>query len=191
MFMQMSIFKAPSTIITQEQNSQFVQPGPLKQMSDATSAIRESYIATNHVLGVGSYGKVFLFKSRNVEPAKDFAVKVLLKEIMSESAIMRLREEISVLSQLDHPNIIKYIESFEDHRYMYIVTEYMPNSRDLSQILTQSILKEEKKSPKETFLPMSDVQNLMRMILVGLSHIHANDIVHRDIKPANCLLDDN
>ena len=56
----------------------------VKVMSDASSAIRQTYQATNQVLGEGSYGKVFLFKSRNVVPEKQYAVKVLLKHLMSE-----------------------------------------------------------------------------------------------------------
>ena len=51
----------------------------VKTMSDASAAIRESYRPTNKVLGEGTYGKVFLFKSRGVEPEKDYAVKVMLK----------------------------------------------------------------------------------------------------------------
>lgn len=54
-------------------------------MSDASSALRESYRATNQVLGEGTYGKVFLFKSKAPAQAeKDFAVKVLLKTMMTE-----------------------------------------------------------------------------------------------------------
>ena len=49
-------------------------------MSDATSAIRQNYRATDIVLGEGGYGKVFLFKSRDTtQHEKKFAVKVLLK----------------------------------------------------------------------------------------------------------------
>ena len=46
--------------------------------------------------------------------------------MMNERAVNMIREEISVLSMMDHPNIIKYVESFEDKRYMYIVMEYVP-----------------------------------------------------------------
>ena len=46
-----------------------------------------------------------------------------------------IRDEITVLSMMDHTNIIKYVESFEDNRYMYIVTEYVQHSRDLSDLL--------------------------------------------------------
>ena len=75
-----------------------------------------------------------MFKSRGSEE-KDFAVKVLLKPQMSASQIAQIKQEIGVLSMLDHTNIIKYVESFEDDRYMYIVTEYVQESRELSDIL--------------------------------------------------------
>ena len=58
--------------------------------------------------------------------------------MMQERAVSMIREEISVLSMMDHPNIISYIESFEDNRYMYIVTEYVASSRDLQDILLEA-----------------------------------------------------
>ena len=36
---------------------------------------------------------------------------------------------------------------------------------------------------------MNDVRKIMKMVLSGLNHMHANHTVHRDIKPGNCLLD--
>ena len=51
--------------------------------------------------------------------------------MMTDRAVRMMRQEISVLSMMDHTNIIKYVESFEDNRYMYIVTEYVHSSRDL------------------------------------------------------------
>ena len=57
----------------------------IKQISDASAALRANYRATNQVLGEGTYGKVFLFKSKEEEfGEKDFAVKVLLKTMMTE-----------------------------------------------------------------------------------------------------------
>ena len=46
-----------------------------------------------------------------------------------------VREEIAVLSVLDHPNIVKYVESYEDKRYMYIVMEYVEDATDLLYLL--------------------------------------------------------
>jgi len=158
----------------------------IKVMSDASSAIRQSYRATNQVLGEGTYGKVFLFKSRDEVNEKKYAVKVLLKQMMSERAIDMIRSEIQVLSMMDHTNIIKYVESFEDNRYMYLVTEYVESSRDLCDILMQATSDWDEVRP---LLPVDDVRKLMRMVLSGVNHMHSNGIVHRDLKPGNCLLD--
>lgn len=193
MFEQMTIFQAPSAIVKSDPANKSIQPvvkrTAVKSMSDATSAIRESYRATNQVLGEGAYGKVFLFKSKGAQPEKDFAVKVLLKQMMPERAVAMIREEISVLSMMDHPHIIKYVESFEDSRYMYIVTEYVASSRDLLDIFLEAT--ETKKDKDGLAFPIDDTRKLMRMVLKGVTHMHANRVVHRDLKPANCLLDEN
>lgn len=35
-----------------------------------------------------------------------------------------MKEEIEIMTNLDHPNVVKYIESFEDEKYIHIVMEY-------------------------------------------------------------------
>ena len=98
-----------------------------------------------------------------------------------------IKREIIVLSKLDHTNIIKYVESFEDNRYIYIVTEFVQSSMDVADILIRAVETWDEKSP---LLPVDDVRKIMRMVLSGVKHMHANKIVHRDLKPGNCLLDD-
>ena len=69
---------------------------------------------------------------------------------------------------------------------MYIVTEFVGGSRDLCDIMEQANETWDRETP---LFPVDDVRKLMRMILSGVTHMHANNIVHRDLKPANCLLD--
>ena len=88
---------------------------------------------------------------------------------------------------MDHPNIIKYVESFEDNRYMYIVTEYVSSSRSLKDVILSAA---ESKEPDTLLFPVNDVRKLMKMILSGVVHIHENGIIHRDLKPANIIVDD-
>ena len=88
------------------------------------------------MLGAGAYGKVFLFKDKNPSSETEYAVKVLLKDGRSNRSLACVRKEISILSLMDHPNVIRYIESFEDDRYMYIVTEYLSKSRDLQDFVS-------------------------------------------------------
>ena len=64
-------------------------------------------------------------------------MKVLLKKTMAKRDIEDIRGEIQVLSMMDHSSIIKYVESFEDNRYMYIVTEFLETSRSLADILKE------------------------------------------------------
>ena len=53
------------------------------------------------------------------------------KERLSELQLEIIRDEISILSMMDHPNIVKHVESFEDARYMYIVMESLPDYLEL------------------------------------------------------------
>jgi calcium-dependent protein kinase len=51
-------------------------------------------------------------------------MKIIKKEKLKTSqAKDELMMEVSILKQLDHPNIVKLIEMFEDDRYFYIVQE--------------------------------------------------------------------
>ena len=93
------------------------------------------------------------------------------------------------MKMMDHPNIIKYTECYEDERYMYIVTEYIPQSEDLKEISKEQVKKRNQRIG--TLFPENDIRNIMRMIFYAMNHIHANNVVHRDIKPANILIDAN
>jgi len=57
---------------------------------------------------------------------------------MNLKGIEDTRREISTLSMMDHPNIIKYVESYEDSRYMYVVQEFVEESQSLQDVLTHS-----------------------------------------------------
>ena len=53
------------------------------------------------------------------------------KAYFKKEDLALLREEMSILSMLDHPNIITYVESYEDQRYMYIVMECLNDCNEL------------------------------------------------------------
>lgn len=73
------------------------------------------------VLGTGAFGEVRMCVHR--ESGAQRAVKVLRKSNMDESEKAILFNEINVLKGIDHPNIIKMYEFFEDDKRFYIVTE--------------------------------------------------------------------
>ena len=74
------------------------------------------------ILGAGSFGKVFLSES-TANPDFKVAIKVINKEKVKDN-IEAIKEEVRILSKLDHPNIVKYYETYDDVKYMYLVMEY-------------------------------------------------------------------
>ena len=75
------------------------------------------------VLGSGAFGKVFLtFNKHNVE--HQVAIKVMNKKKL-ENHLEAIQEEVRILTRLDHPNIVKYYETYIDEKYIYLVMEYI------------------------------------------------------------------
>jgi calcium-dependent protein kinase len=88
--------------------------------------------ASTKVLGAGSFGKVFL--SENIaDPSFKVAIKVLNKAKLKDN-LEAIREEVRILTKLDHPNIVKYYETYDDSKYMYLVMEYCPGGELFEKI---------------------------------------------------------
>ena len=91
-----------------------------------------------------------------------------------------LREE-EFLKLLDHENIIKYHTSFNDNKFLYIITEYIENG-DLLNVIN---------SRKRTNFEISE-QKLMKIFLQclkALTFIHSKGIIFRGLKPDKILID--
>jgi serine/threonine protein kinase len=75
---------------------------------NATKEIRRLYKVNDHLLGSGSFGKVYLGHSKENENVK-FAIKVLQLKNVSKTLREQMHEELLVLCKLDHPYIAQYI----------------------------------------------------------------------------------
>lgn len=137
--------------------------------------IRCKYNINPTVLGSGTYGKVFLASLKS-NPNIKFAIKTLPKSKLSDSNLNDIKEEIKILQTLDHPNIIKYIETFENKKNMYLVME-LCEGEELFSKLTKL---DEPFTEQEAAI-------IMRKLFHAISHCHANNIAHRDLKPENIM----
>ena len=137
--------------------------------------IRKNYEFIS-ILGMGSYGKVRLYRDRNYKDLL-FAIKTLKKEGISSYQFNLLKSEVNILSNLDHPNIVKYFGAFEDNYYVHIVMEYL-KGYDLYKIISLK---------KYTGFDEKDMCEIIQQLLKALSFIHSQNIIHRDIKPENIL----
>jgi calcium-dependent protein kinase len=80
--------------------------------------------------------------------------------------------------EVDHPNIIKFYETYRDQNYFHIVMEYCPGG-ELFEKLTEVGKFSEEKTAK-----------IILMLLSALKHLHDKNIAHRDIKPENVIYEE-
>ncbi|CAG8555657.1 6742_t:CDS:2 [Acaulospora morrowiae] len=128
-------------------------------------------------IGGGTFGSVYL--AVNLDTGGLMAVKeIRFQDPSSLSTLYKsVKEEMSVMEMLDHPNIVSYY-GIEVHRdKVYIFMEYCPGGSLSSQLELGRIEDE------------NVIQYYAFQMLQGIIYLHENNIVHRDIKPDNILLD--
>ncbi|KAK9451705.1 uncharacterized protein V1518DRAFT_409305 [Limtongia smithiae] len=128
-------------------------------------------------IGGGSFGSVYA--AVNLETGDLMAVKeIRLQDSQSIRHIVKsIKEEMTVLEMLSHPNIVQYY-GVEVHREkVFIFMEYCQGG-SLGSLLEHGRIEDE-----------SVIQVYTLQMLEGLAYLHEAGIVHRDIKPENILLD--
>ncbi|PHJ18561.1 calcium-dependent protein kinase cdpk3 [Cystoisospora suis] len=127
-------------------------------------------------LGSGAYGEVLLCKDKLTGAER--AIKIIKKSsVTTTSNSGALLDEVAVLKQLDHPNIMKLYEFFEDKRNYYLVMEVYRGGELFDEIILRQKFSE------------VDAAVIMKQVLSGTTYLHKHSIVHRDLKPENLLLE--
>lgn len=137
--------------------------------------IQDKYFFMKPALGEGLYGRVY--KARNQETNVIRAIKAIHKRKARSKNIQNLFNDVEMLKNLDHPNILKVFEFFEDEGYFYIVTEYCSGG-DLFETISQQKKFTEKRAAE-----------IIRDILSAIQYCHQKNLVHCDLKPENLLFD--
>ena len=122
----------------------------------------------------GSFGTVIHMK--DILSNKDLAVKIINKSGSTLNLISKMKEEINILKQLNHENIIKFFGFNETNSKLYIIMEYLPFGT-LSTWIKNNMgkINEEKASI------------IMSKLFSAVEYLHHQQICHRDIKPENVM----
>eukprot|EP00421_Protoceratium_reticulatum_P068336 CAMPEP_0168415366 /NCGR_PEP_ID=MMETSP0228-20121227/30197_1 /TAXON_ID=133427 /ORGANISM="Protoceratium reticulatum, Strain CCCM 535 (=CCMP 1889)" /LENGTH=457 /DNA_ID=CAMNT_0008429177 /DNA_START=9 /DNA_END=1379 /DNA_ORIENTATION=- len=139
---------------------------------DNRGSIDDFYELDGQKLGEGAFGYVCRGVSR--ESGKPLAIKSLSKA-HAKNVRRRFRQEVAIMKMIDHPNIIKLVETFETKTHMYLVMELCTGG-DLYQRLSS-----------EGPFPEAGAAVIMQQILRPVCYMHQQRVCHRDVKPENFL----
>ena len=141
------------------------------------SALRAHGYKLGAFVGKGATADCFTVKSSQF-PDKQFVCKVIDPlPVESHNFIFKIvQNEVNILSHLDHPNIIRCYDFFDENGIIFVILEYCQNGQ-----LTKDILRY--KAPDNIRL-----YNFAIQLCEALTYIHLRDIAHLDIKPANIFL---
>lgn len=152
----------------------------LKWVDDRIPHIEDSYIIGDQI-GSGMCGQVYFCVNRfnNMK----YAVKIIDTRRFSLTSptglsVNDLKEEVEMMGQLDHPNIIKIVDNFQTEHCIYIVMEYVQGGDLFDRITERGKYSEE------------NSRQIMIKILQAVKYLHSKRIIHRDLKPENILLVD-
>lgn len=128
------------------------------------------------MLGRGGMGCVML--ARDEKTGRSVAIKTLLPEVaVTDQALKRFMREIEVARALDHPNIVKFLESGTNNGTVYLVSEYVEGS-DAARLADE----------QGGRLPYAQAIDIASQALDGLAYAHEKGYIHRDIKESNILI---
>jgi calcium-dependent protein kinase len=127
-------------------------------------------------LGEGSYGKVY--RARNNKTGAFRAIKEISKSsILSKDNEKKLVKEISILKDLDHPNILKVYEFYSTKSDLFIISELCTGGELFKKIV------------EVKYFPEKVTAHIMKQLFSAVRFCHLNNIIHRDLKPENILIE--
>ncbi|XP_029109730.1 serine/threonine-protein kinase BRSK2-like isoform X8 [Scleropages formosus] len=147
-----------------------------KEPSGSPSAQYVGPFRLEKTLGKGQTGLVKL--GVHCVTGQKVAIKMVNREKLSESVLMKVEREIAILKLIEHPHVLKLYDVYENNRHLYLVLEHVSGGE-----LFDYLVKKGRLTPKEA-------RKFFRQIISALDFCHSHAICHRDLKPENLLLDE-
>ena len=131
-------------------------------------------------IGKGAFSTVYL--ATKVDTGEKYAIKRIDKSFVTDKRYKKyLNNEIFILNNIKHENVIKYEGMKSTMNYLYLMFEYC-NGGNLQTCLNDYMDKYNKPFPEDI------VQYIMRQVIAGFVYLHGRQILHRDIKLENILV---
>ncbi|XP_067935758.1 serine/threonine-protein kinase BRSK2-like [Watersipora subatra] len=126
-------------------------------------------------LGKGQTGLVKL--GVHCVTGKKVAIKIVNREKLSESVLMKVEREIAIMKLIEHPHVLGLYDVYENKKYLYLILEHVSGGELFDYLVRKGRL-----TPRES-------KKFLKQIISALDFCHSHSICHRDLKPENLLLD--
>jgi calcium-dependent protein kinase len=144
-------------------------------VSENKNPVQQEYKIDSNIIGKGAFGEVR--KATNIANGEVRAIKIIYKHNCSRSEQERIFNEITIMKTLDHPNIVRIYEYFQDSKYIFIVMELIKGKELFDQIVEAHHFNE------------AMAAKILHQLLSAVNYLHKHNIVHRDLKPENIIFD--
>lgn len=122
-------------------------------------------------IGQGASGTVYTA----IESSTGMEVAIKRMNISQQPKKELIINEILVMRENKHPNVVNYLDSYLVSEELWVVMEYLPGG-SLTDVVT------------ETCMDEGQIAAVCREVLQALEFLHTNQVIHRDIKSDNILL---
>lgn len=150
----------------------------VKEHEKAKITAFESKYEIGKKLGEGCSASVHICRRKDDVSGTLYAVKIFREDDEEKRKI--LLKEPKVLAKLNHPNIVRFIEHFDNEatKEIHMVMEYVDGKEVFDHLSEQPAGVYNEEMAKDVF----------KQLLIGLDYLHKNGICHRDIKPQNLFI---
>lgn len=138
-------------------------------------------------LGEGTYGVVWL--ARNKATGAPYAIKKLRLDGFSEGVPATAIREVTLLRELQHPNVVALIDVICVRHRLYLVFELL--QEDLRKNISRRLHSIQGKPFTGTLFSVGTMRRYAYQMLDALWFCHQNRVIHRDLKPQNVLLSED
>ena len=118
-----------------------------------------------------------VYSAENINSGETRAVKCIPISSAPPEKVKQFSDEIIILQELDHPNILKILDVFKDRQFIYIVTEQCQGGELFDRILEKGHFTE------------TQAAAYMLQMVSAVNYLHSKKIMHRDLKPENMMFE--
>lgn len=162
------------TLTEKNKNSQDLQ---LRTIGGSLWKDIRSIYKFKEILGGGHFGTVRSAYRKDKDPQKLVAIKSISKKNISKKDFDEMIKEVELLTIMDHPNIVKLHETYNDEYYFHIVMDLCKGKDVFDKIIEEGSITE------------MEVSSIIYKVLSAIVYCHEMGICHRDIKPENILFE--